>query len=77
MATEVDVKEAIRCILRDEKSFDTSLNWAVNYCKAGLSLNGEALRVQCLYILNNITRWRHPDAKEVRLILKQFSKERR
>lgn len=71
--TEDEVLSAISTILEDKKSYDTSLNWAVAYCKAALSMEGETLRVQCLYILSNITHWRHPEAKRVRETLKAFS----
>jgi hypothetical protein len=74
MATEQDVKDAIRCILCDEKSYKTSLNYAIGYCTLALRMTGDALKVQCLYILNNITHWRGTGAKEVRFILKQFAK---
>lgn len=70
------VKEAIRVLLSDKSSYTTSLNWAVNYCQAGLSMaeGSEELRVQCLYILNNIRGWRHPEAKAVRDALKKGAK---
>ena len=67
------VKEAINVILSDTKSHSTTLNWAIGYCKCALNMSGEELRVQCLYILNNITRWRHPKAKDVRSTLKEFA----
>ena len=63
--------EAIKTILSDKKSYTTSLNWAIDYCRAAQRLTGKALQVQCLYILNNITHWRHPLAKEVRIALKK------
>lgn len=71
------VRSAVQIILSDEKSYTTSLNWAVNYCKFAVEgfLTGHTLAIQCLYILNNITKWRHPKAKEVRSILKAFVKE--
>lgn len=72
--TEVEVREAIRKILEDKKAYKTSLNYAVNYCVAALSQSGHELAVQCLYILNNISRWRNPEAKRVREVLKAFSK---
>jgi hypothetical protein len=72
--SEIQVKEALRTILDDRKSYATSLNYAVNYCSAGLALSGHKLKAQCLYILNNITHWRNPKAKLVRQILKEFSK---
>lgn len=71
---EATVKQAIKAILEDEKSYSKSLNYAVNYCKQALNMSGEELRVQCLYILGNITHWRHYKAKEVREILKMYSK---
>ena len=73
------VRAAVQIILSDKKSYTTSLNYAVNYCKFAVEgfLTGHDLAVQCLYILNNITHWRHPKAKEVRSILKSFTKEYR
>jgi hypothetical protein len=73
---EIEVRGAIKTILSDKKSYNTSLNYAVNYCLMGREMHGEALRVQCLYILSNITHWRHPEAKAVRQILKDFTKGR-
>lgn len=73
---EAEVCKAIRTILSDTKSYNTSLNYAVNYCKFARELHGEALKTQCLYILNNITHWRHPEAKAVRQTLKDFTKGR-
>ena len=73
--TEVEVKEAIREILKDKEAYKTSLNYAVNYCQAALGQSGRELAVQCLYILGNISRWRNPEAKKVRAVLKAFSKE--
>lgn len=75
MVTEEQVKDAICVILSDKQKYSTSLNYAVNYCKEAAFLSGHALGVQCLYILNNISSWRHPMAKEVRMVLKQFAKE--
>jgi hypothetical protein len=72
-AEENLVRVAIMRILEDEKSYKTSLNYAVNYCKAAIKMNGEDLRVQCLYILNNISHWRGEGSKEVRKILKDFT----
>ena len=72
MATESEVKEAIKVILSDEKAYKTSLNYAVNYCKAGLQMSGNELYVQTLHILNNISHWRHPKAKSVRQTLKAY-----
>ena len=68
------VHDAIRVILSDRDSYSKSLNYAVEYCRAAMYMSGEDLRVQCLYILGNITRWRHEKAKEVRATLKAFTK---
>ena len=71
-STEQEVQRAIEVILSDKKSFKTSLNYAVNYCLAAQSMSGHELYVQTLYILNNISHWRHPEAKTVRDVLKNF-----
>lgn len=67
------VHSAIRTILSDRESYSKSLNYAVEYCRAALYMGGADLRTQCLYILGNITRWRHPEAKNVRATLKAFA----
>ena len=64
-------KEAIKTILSDKKSFLTTLNYAVDYCNSALNMSGHELDVQCLYILNNIVYWRHPQAKDVRKALRK------
>lgn len=68
---ERDVHQAFLKIIehRDEKA----VNWAVNYARAGLSLFGDDLRTQVLYVLGNIQHWRGPVAKEVRATLKHFA----
>lgn len=63
-------QEAISVILSDKEHYRTSLNYAVNYCRAARSMEGDELRVQCLYILNNLQSWRHPQAKQVRAALR-------
>ena len=74
--TEKEVQAAIQIILEDRKSYTSSLNYAYNYCRAAELMQGEELRVQCLYILNNISHWRGEGSKEVRETLKAFSKEK-
>lgn len=69
-----EVQSAIGIILRDEEKYETTLNYAVNYCKAAARMTPEGLRLQCLYILGNIAGWRHPQAKEVKAILNRYSK---
>lgn len=66
-------KEAIEIILSDTEKYNTSLNYAVDYCKASRSMaeGTKNFNIQVLYILNNIQYWRHPRAKEVRETLKK------
>ena len=68
-------KEAIEVILADKSAYETSLNYAVGYCKASRNMveKSQAFAVQVLYILNNITRWRNPQAKEVRKVLRTYN----
>lgn len=72
--TAEGVKFAINTILQDKAKHTTSLNYAVNYCKAALNMEGNELAVQCLYILNNITGWRHPKAAATRAVLRDYAK---
>jgi len=52
-----------------------ALNYAVNYAKYGLELEELAdVKVQALYILNNMTHWRGDLAKETRATLKEVAK---
>ena len=54
---------------------EKALNYAVNYAEYGLTVTDKhEAKVQALYILNNITRWRGPIAKESRSILKNVAK---
>ena len=71
--TELEVKSAIKLILEDKKSQASSTNYAIHYCERGLGMHGEELRIQCLYIINNITHWRGAKAAEVRRTLWAFS----
>jgi len=69
--SEAEVKRALQGILVNRDA--SAVNWAVAYARAGLDLEGEDLRVQCLYILNNITHWRGDTATWVRRTLKAFA----
>ena len=57
---------------RNEKA----LNYAVEYARAGLlfGMKDADAKVQALYILNNMSRWRGDPAKEVRESLTAISK---
>jgi hypothetical protein len=70
MTEQMTVKEAIGVILSDKAHYTTSLNWAVNYCRAAMDMEGRELKMQIAYILSNITKWRHEKAKAVREVLK-------
>jgi len=53
-----------------------AVDWAVNYCHAGLTLSTrEAISAQCLYIIDNIKHWRGPQAANTRASLKQLARE--
>jgi len=73
--SDLQCKQAIQIILDDTAHYNSSLNYAVNYCRCAMHLSGENLRTQVLYILGNITHWRHPDAKNVRRALKSYVSE--
>ena len=51
-----------------------ALNYAVRYAEIGLELDmPKYQKVQALYILNNITRWRGDEATAIRAALKQVA----
>lgn len=65
------VKSSLRTLLlhRNEKS----LNYAINYAEYALSVTTPSeMRVQLLYILNNMTHWRGMVATDVRNTFKRF-----
>jgi hypothetical protein len=70
--TDQEVHSALRTIIRNGES--KALNYCVNYAKAGLYMYEEVLRIQCLYVLNNMTHWIGEEAKEVRALLKAYTK---
>lgn len=70
--TESDVYVALMDIV-DHKE-DKALNYAICYAQSGLHMKGHELKVQCMYVLNNITHWRREGHKEVRKVLKDFVK---
>ena len=69
-STETQVFTALQVILKNRSA--KALNYAVNYAREGMYLHGGALRVQVLYVLNNMTHWRGKTATEVRAVLKGF-----
>lgn len=68
------MEEALRAVLEEAPS-DKGFNaYAQAYAKRAIldGMKGETLRVQILYILNNLGSWRGPRAKEVKQFLKSF-----
>ena len=71
-------KDAMRLVVANQSS--PALNYAVNYAKAGLDMdeNSHEFRVQCLYLVGNISGWRatksgsvtKEEIKEARKVLK-------
>lgn len=72
---EASVRNAFHTIIANRHS--KALNFAVVYAEAGLGMEGHELKVQALYVLSNMTHWRNDDAKRIRKLLKDFTKELR
>lgn len=68
----LSMREACQEILRNRH--EKALNYAVNYAAHGMHCEGYEAKVQALYILNNMSRWRGDTAKLVRESLKAISK---
>lgn len=63
----------IRAASRNEGG--RNMPYAAAYAKAGIGMTDpDEVRVQSLYILNNMSHWRGDEAKMVRTQLKEFSK---
>ena len=73
MKNESDVQNALDVILSDSDNYARSLNFAIHYARAARLMSGDDLRTQCLYVLSNLSRWRHPRAKYVRDTLREFA----
>ena len=67
---EAEVKKALRKLLLNKNQ--KVLNYAISYAELGCYMTGDSLRVQVLYVLNNMQYWRGDTAKEVRVTLKAF-----
>lgn len=76
--SKAEVYEALLKILAVVEP-STELRYAQAYAQVALinRMQGEDLRVQIIYVLNNLSHWRHTDAPEVRKVLKSFIKENR
>lgn len=68
----VSFDDACYTIMRHSK--EKSLNYCINYARAGIGLTGQEAKVQALYILNNMSSWRGDTAKAVRTYLKGMAK---
>jgi len=68
--------ELFQVILKQDSS-KGYMAYAQAYAKAGLGMEGDALRVQILYILNNLQHWRGKTAREVKKALRSLERELR
>ena len=67
--------DACRAVLADADNHKGNMPYARAYAKAGLHITvPDAQRTQALYVLTNLSHWRHADAKAVRAFLKEFTK---
>jgi hypothetical protein len=67
--------EAINAIIEaaNKSGPNSMMHYAASYAEAGRGLTCSDWRVQCLYILNNLTGWRGDKAKEVKAFLRAQS----
>jgi hypothetical protein len=56
-----------------QSAHEKALAYAIGYARHGLACEGYEAKVQALYILNNMTRWRGPMAQTVRQSLKTIA----
>jgi len=66
--------ELFQVVLKQDNS-KGYMAYAQSYARAGLGMEGELLRVQILYVLNNLQYWRGKTAREVKKALRALEKE--
>jgi len=65
---------AFRIILTQDSS-KGHMAYAQAYAEAGLSMEGDSLRVQILYVLNNLQYWRGEVARRTKKELREVEKK--
>ena len=64
------VHDALRAVVREQKN-----GYAITYAKHALTMcHGEGLQRQILYVLDNLGGWRGDRAREVKAVLRVYSK---
>lgn len=72
MELKVQFYEACRAIIAEPKD-PGNMPYAKTYAKAGLQLtDNKDIKVQCLYIVSNLSHWRGKEAKTIRTLLKKL-----
>jgi len=66
---EERVRNALENVLAHSKGKYTE--YAKTYAKAGLEMTEEELKIQVLYVLNNLPYWRGELARQVKQVLKE------
>lgn len=67
----------MRVIRAASRSQGANLQFAASYAQAGKHTHSrEFIRVQALYILNNLSGWRGDEARMVKAQLKEFADQR-
>ena len=67
----MEVKEILKVVLElPDKEFIT---YAQSYAQAGLGMTGHELKVQVLYVLNNLAYWKGERARAAKAYLKGYT----
>lgn len=72
MRKEANADSLFKTILLQESK--GLMAYAQSYAKAGIGMRGEELKVQILYVLNNLGGWRGDTARRVKAQLKKVLK---
>lgn len=70
-----EIKDALESVI--DNSTGSCASYAVSYAQAAFDheMEGEALRVQLLYVLCNLDHWRGEEARRVKTVLRTYSKK--
>lgn len=69
---EKEIHAIIKAILKDKKSYKTTLKHALKFCNKALKSNGLELKEACQYILGNAIYWDGENYQELKLKLRKF-----
>ena len=71
--TEKDVKDAIKTILLDKESYETTLFYALKFARKALKQEGEEFKETCRYLIGNLIFWTGLRQSKIKSVIRKYS----